>query len=125
MAKRTSEHLEEVVLAVLKETGGRSLSAYEIADAAPTRITPAQVYRTIERLAQRRCVKRIETLNAYVALSAQCAAVSVCTECEIVQPVSSQLIGPAVKDALAQTDFSPGRTVIEILGLCRHCREVT
>ncbi|MCB2050175.1 MAG: hypothetical protein KDE63_01985 [Novosphingobium sp.] len=123
MAKRKPEDLDKLVLTILRSTGGRSLSAYGIAEAAPVRITPVQVYRTLDRLAQRRCVQRIECLNAWAALPAQANAISVCTSCEIVRPLLSRSIEPAILEATGDAHFVPARTVVEVIGLCEHCQD--
>ncbi len=118
-------HVLEALLA-----NHRPLGAYEIIErlADPGRPAPITVYRALDFLRDNGLVHRIESRNAFVACVHNHA------DNDIVVFFNSEpcgAVGESPGGALAETlkassravGFAPKSPVIEIAGICAHCRE--
>lgn len=119
-AKRTSAELEAIVLSILRASP-RPLGAYVIARqsrslGAP--LAPNQVYRILDRLRGR--VRRVETLNAYCEAVDDDAALMSCRACGSTATLAIDLDDQLLR-ACDTIGFRPGRTIVEIVGLCAAC----
>ena len=119
-AKRTPAELETIVLSILRASP-RPLGAYVIARQSRSLgvpLAPNQVYRILDRL--RGNVRRIETLNAYCEVAGDSGAIMSCRACGRTATLAIEL-----DDRLSQVcgaiGFRPGRTIVEIVGLCAAC----
>lgn len=109
----------------------RPLGAYEIIEELATgaaRPAPITVYRALEFLMANGLVHRIESRNAYLACaqdhdSAALVAFLICERCGAVGEVPAAPIAESLKLAAAASGFTPKLSVVEITGLCAHCRE--
>jgi len=111
-------------------TSHRPLGAYEIIDrmrdgAAAT--PPITVYRTLEFLREQGLVHRIESRNAFIACicrhdAADPVVFLLCEQCGAVGEAGSAALTEAVKTAARAAGFVPKTPVIEIPGICAHCR---
>jgi Fur family zinc uptake transcriptional regulator len=119
------------VLAVLL-ADHQPLGAYEILDRlAPShrRPVPYMVYRALEFLCGNGFVHRIESRNAYLACMCPHAAGDriiflICDRCGTVGEASSPEVTSGIESTASAADFdsSPKSTVIEVSGICTHCR---
>ncbi len=113
------------------------LGAYEIierlapkdARSAQKRARPAPitVYRALEFLRQNGLVHRIESRNAFVACVHNHAAADlvvflICERCGAVGEASSTELAGTLKSAARAAGFTPKTPVLEITGVCTHCR---
>jgi Fur family zinc uptake transcriptional regulator len=118
-------HVLEALLASHKPLG-----AYEIIDriADPHRPAPITVYRALDFLRDNGLVHRIESRNAFVACvhnhgSGDLVVFLICERCGAVGEAPAASVADALKAASRAAGFAPKTPVIEITGVCSHCRE--
>ena len=108
------------------------LGAYEImervAPAGP-RPAPITVYRALEFLRENGFVHRIESRNAFIACvhtheASELVVFLICERCDAVGEASSAQVTSTLKSAARAAGFTPKSPVIEISGICAHCREL-
>ena len=118
------------VLEVLLESHN-PLGAYEIMDRAAangTRPAPITIYRALDFLRDNGLVHRIESRNAFVACvnnhaSGDLVVFLLCEHCGAVGEAPSAAVADQLKAAARAAGFTPKAPVIEISGVCAHCRE--
>ena len=118
------------VLEVLLESHN-PLGAYEIMDraaAAGTRPAPITIYRALDFLRDNGLVHRIESRNAFVACvnnhaSGDLVVFLLCERCGAVGEAPSAAVADQLKAAARAAGFTPKTPVIEITGVCAHCRK--
>jgi Fur family zinc uptake transcriptional regulator len=107
------------------------LGAYEIMERlspAGPRPAPITVYRALEFLRDNGLVHRIESRNAFVACVHTHAAGDlvvflICEHCGAVGEASSREVAATLTTAARAAGFTPKSPVIEISGVCTHCKE--
>ena len=117
-------HVLEALLASHKPLG-----AYEIIErlADRTRPAPITVYRALEFLRDNGLVHRIESRNAFVACVHNHAGGDpvvflICEHCGAVGEAAGGAAAEALKASCRAAGFAPKSPVIEIAGICSHCR---
>jgi Fur family zinc uptake transcriptional regulator len=108
----------------------RPLGAYEIMERlAPQgpRPAPITVYRALDFLRESGLIHRIESRNAFVACvhnhaSAEPVVFMICERCGTVGEAASMAIAATLSSAARAAGFTPKSPVIEISGICAHCR---
>src|SRR5215467_3908321 len=108
----------------------KPLGAYEIIDRlAPRGLRPAPItaYRALEFLRENGLVHRIESRNAFIACVHNHAAGAlvvflICERCGTVGEASSTEVTSTLTSAARAADFTPKSPVIEVSGICGHCR---
>ena len=118
------------VLEVLLESHN-PLGAYEIMDRAAAhgaRPAPITIYRALDFLRENGLVHRIESRNAFVACvnnhaSGDLVVFLLCERCGAVGEAPSAAVADQLKAAARAAGFTPKTPVIEISGVCAHCRE--
>jgi Fur family transcriptional regulator, zinc uptake regulator len=108
----------------------KPLGAYEIIDRlAPRGPRPAPItaYRALEFLRENGLVHRIESRNAFIACVHTHAAGDlvvflICERCGTVGEASSADVAATLTSAARAAGFTPKSPVIEISGICTHCR---
>jgi len=81
--RRSADEVDSFVLDVIERSKG-PVSAYSIVGSSKIldeALLPSQVYRSLNRLLERRRVQRIATLNAYVATCFRQSAHLLCSGC--------------------------------------------
>src|SRR6185437_1956496 len=109
----------------------KPLGAYEIierAATAGTRPAPITIYRALDFLRDNGLVHRIESRNAFVACVSNHATGDlvvflICEHCGAVGEASSAAVADQLKAAARSAGFTPKAPVIEISGVCAHCRQ--
>jgi Fur family transcriptional regulator, zinc uptake regulator len=114
----------------------RPLGAYEIIDRlAPKgregpgpRPAPITAYRALEFLRENGLVHRIESRNAFIACVHNHAARAlvvflICERCGAVGEASSDDVTATLTSAARAAGFTPRSPVIELTGICTHCRQ--
>src|SRR4029077_12106697 len=108
----------------------KPLGAYEIIDhlAGDTRPAPITVYRALDFLRDNGLVHRIESRNAFVACVHNHAGEDlvvflICERCGAVGEAPGGGAAEALKASSRAAGFSPKSPLIEIAGVCSHCRE--
>jgi Fur family zinc uptake transcriptional regulator len=109
----------------------RPLGAYEIIDRLAhrgTRPAPITAYRALEFLRENGFVHRIESRNAFIACvhshpAGELVVFLICEHCGAVGEASSADLAASLTSAAGAAGFAPKSPVIEITGVCSHCRE--
>lgn len=108
----------------------KPLGAYEIIErlAHRGRLAPITVYRALDFLRDHGLVHRIESRNAFVACVHHHAGGDpvvflICERCGTVGEATGGAVTDALKASCHAAGFVPKSPVIEIAGVCSHCRE--
>lgn len=109
----------------------KPLGAYEIIDRTAqdgARHAPITVYRALDFLMEQGFVHRIESRNAFMACghtheSGEMVVFLICEHCGAVGEAPSKAVADSLKAAARSAGFAPKAPVIEISGVCSHCRE--
>ena len=109
----------------------RPLGAYEVIDElakSMPRPAPITVYRALDFLRDNGLVHRIESRNAFVACVHNHAGEDlvvflICERCGAVGEAPGGAAAEALKASSRAAGFSPKSPLIEIAGICSHCRE--
>lgn len=108
----------------------KPIGAYEIMEqvaAGGARPAPIAIYRALDFLMANGFVHRIESRNAFLACAGRHVAGArvaflICERCGAVGEAPAAGIMKAVNAAAASVGFAPTMPVIEIAGICAHCR---
>ena len=106
------------------------LGAYELIDrlaARGARPAPITIYRALDFLREQGLVHRIESRNAFIACvhnhdSGDPVVFLICEKCGAVGEAASAAVADTIKTASRAAGFSPKTPVIEISGICAHCK---
>ncbi len=108
----------------------KPLGAYEIIEQLGDKVRPAPitVYRALDFLRENGLVHRIESRNAFVACVHNHSGDDpivflICERCGAVGEASGGGVAEALKSAARAAGFLPNSPLIEIAGVCSHCRE--
>ncbi len=107
----------------------RPLGAYEIIErlADKSRPAPITIYRALDFLRENGFVHRIESRNAFVACvhnhgSNDLVVFLICERCSAVGEAPGAAAAEALKASARAVGFSPKSPLVEIAGICSHCR---
>jgi Fur family zinc uptake transcriptional regulator len=109
----------------------KPLGAYEIIGVLATkdgRPAPITIYRALDFLRENELVHRIESRNAFVACIHNHATGApvvflICEKCGTVGEALSAAAAETLRSAAKSAGFTPKTPVIEIAGICAHCRK--
>lgn len=109
----------------------RPLGAYDIADRVSQpearRVAPISIYRALDFLVEHGFVHRLSTRNAFVACphehrAGDVVAFLICEACGGVDEDNAPTLQEAMAVVAQGHGFAAQRQVVEITGLCEHCR---
>lgn len=128
-AQRLTPMRRQVLEALLASHG--PLGAYEIVERLAQRDgrpAPITVYRALDFLRDNGLIHRIESRNAFVACRHNhggdgLVVFLICERCGAVGEAPGGGVAEALKASSRAAGFSPKSPLIEILGICSHCRE--
>ena len=108
----------------------RPLGAYEIIEQLAqhlARPAPITVYRALDFLIANALVHRIESRNAYLACAhnhdtSALVGFLICDHCGSVGEVATSSLAQSLDAAAHSEGFTPKLSVLEITGICAHCR---
>jgi Fur family transcriptional regulator, zinc uptake regulator len=108
------------------------LGAYELIDRLATRgarPAPITIYRALDFLREQGLAHRIESRNAFIACvhdhaSGDPVVFLICEKCGAVGEAASAAVADTIRTASRAAGFSPKTPVIEISGICAHCKAV-
>ncbi|MSO68188.1 MAG: transcriptional repressor [Pseudolabrys sp.] len=106
------------------------LGAYELIDRLAVRgarPAPITIYRALDFLREQGLVHRIESRNAFIACvhnheSGDPVVFLICEQCGAVGEVASAVVADTIRSASRAAGFTPKTPVIEIIGICAHCK---
>ncbi len=109
----------------------KPLGAYDIIERTAregARHAPITVYRALDFLMEQGLVHRIESRNAFVACghnhdSGEMVVFLICERCGAVGEAPSHAVAESLQAASRAAGFMPKAPVIEISGVCSHCRK--
>ena len=109
----------------------KPLGAYEIIEQVAVqgpRPAPITIYRALDFLTAQGLVHRIESRNAFLACINNHASDApvvflICEHCGAVGEAASGAVADSLNAAAKNAGFTPKSPVIEISGICAHCRE--
>jgi Fur family zinc uptake transcriptional regulator len=106
----------------------KPLGAYEIIERLAARPAPITIYRALDFLRENGLVHRIESRNAFVACvhnhsGDDLVVFLICERCGAVGEAPGGAVAEALKSSSRAAGFSPKSPLIEIAGICSHCRE--
>jgi Fur family zinc uptake transcriptional regulator len=121
--------IRRAVLRVLLSTH-QPLGAYELIDRLAEgdgRPAPITIYRALDFLRAQGLVHRIESRNAFVACVHNHAqgdpvVFMICEKCGAVGEAAGAAVAATIRSASRAAGFTPKTPVIEISGMCAHCR---
>ena len=126
-AQRLTPMRRQVLQALL--ASHKPLGAYEIMERLGRRARPAPitVYRALDFLRDNGLVHRIESLNAFVACvhphaDSDPVVFLICENCGTVGEAPGGAVAETLKSSCRAAGFAPKSPVIEIAGVCSHCR---
>src|SRR6201997_5341499 len=132
VCKERSQKLTPIRRQVLQAllASHRPLGAYEIIDALARempRPAPITIYRALDFLLANGLVHRIESRNAFIACinnhaSGSLVVFLICERCGAVGEAPATAVADALLVAASAASFVPKTPVIEITGVCAHCR---
>ena len=106
------------------------LGAYELIDRLSVRgarVAPITIYRALDFLRAQGLVHRIESRNSFIACvhnheSGDPVVFLICEKCGAVGEAASAAVADTIKSASRTAGFTPKTPVIEISGICAHCK---
>ena len=106
------------------------LGAYELIDRLAVRgarPAPITIYRALDFLREQGLVHRIESRNAFIACvhnheTGDPVVFLICEKCGAVGEAASAAVADTIKSASRAAGFTPKTPVIEISGVCAHCK---
>ncbi len=107
------------------------LGAYDLMDMLQassdrSRVAPPTVYRSLDFLMEYGLIHKVHSLNAYIGCSspsqAHSDALFICSDCGFTDEIHSNTIQQAINLSASQNRFAVKTQVLEVLGLCEHCR---
>src|SRR6185437_1618940 len=106
------------------------LGAYELIDRLAedgNRPAPITIYRALDFLREQGFVHRIESRNAFVACvhnhaSGDPVVFLICEKCGAVGEAAAAAVAETIRSASRAAGFTPKTPVIEISGICAHCK---
>ena len=109
----------------------KPLGAYEIIDAVAgsgPRPAPITIYRALDFLIANGLVHRIASRNAFLACghnhdSGALVTFLICESCGTVGEAPAAEVSRTLTQAAQGVGFTPKMSVVEITGLCAHCRD--
>ena len=109
--------------------GHKPRGAYDILDVLKTErrgAAPPTVYRALDFLLKHGLVHRIESMNSFVGCpdpdTLHGGQFLICRSCGLAAELNDSGVVNAIKKSAARAGFVVGRPIIEIAGLCPHCR---
>jgi Fur family transcriptional regulator, zinc uptake regulator len=127
-AQRLTPIRRQVLEALLESH--KPLGAYEIIDRLAEkngRTAPITVYRALDFLRDNGLVHRIESRNAFVACvhnheGGDPVVFLICERCGAVGEAPGGIVTQAIKTSARAAGFTPRSPLVEIVGVCSHCR---
>jgi Fur family transcriptional regulator, zinc uptake regulator len=108
------------------------LGAYDIVElmgrTSSKRLAPITIYRALEFLQDNGFVHRLETRNAFMACSHGHSATDlvvfmICEDCGGIDEADGGSVTKVLDQLVAGAGFVPHKRVVEMSGVCEHCRK--
>ncbi|HZC55631.1 MAG TPA: Fur family transcriptional regulator [Xanthobacteraceae bacterium] len=118
----------EIIEHLAQKNSAQQNSAQQTLAAQKTRPAPITIYRALDFLRENGLVHRIESRNAFVACAHNhgdndLVVFLICEKCGAVGEAPGGGAAEALKSSARAAGFAPKSPLIEIAGICSHCRE--
>ena len=108
----------------------KPLGAYDVIDRLATRgerLSPITIYRALDFLRHNGLAHRIESRNAFIACAhghgdGDPVVFLICEKCGAVGEAAGTAVADTIKTASRAAGYTPKTPVIEITGICSHCK---
>jgi Fur family zinc uptake transcriptional regulator len=108
----------------------KPLGAYDLIERLAKRgdkLSPITIYRALDFLRDNGLAHRIESRNAFIACAHEHGAGDpvvflICEKCGAVGEAAAAAVAETIKTASRTAGFTPKTPVIEITGICSHCK---
>ncbi|MET0026014.1 MAG: transcriptional repressor [Candidatus Thiodiazotropha sp.] len=107
----------------------KPLSAYDLLDRLRESVknpAPPTVYRALDFLMQQGLIHKLESIHAYVGCThpdhPHAGQFLICADCGEVEEVQDPRVTESLQAAGQAQGFRTHRPVVELLGVCAHCR---
>jgi Fur family transcriptional regulator, zinc uptake regulator len=119
--------LRDLVLSEIRAQGG-VVSAYALAGLLSAerrrRIAPNSVYRVLNDLIARDCVRRVEYLNGFIASpEVGGSMIAICNHCDRIFWLDDEAVNAQLRHVAESKGFKVTRLVIEVIGSCETCSQ--
>ena len=117
--------LRDLVLAEMRAHGG-VVSAYALADVLSARrqrrVAANSVYRVLNHLIERDCVRRVEHRNGFIVVP-DCGGttIAICNSCDRILWLDCAAANAKLRHVADSLGFKVSRLVIELNGACATC----
>jgi Fur family zinc uptake transcriptional regulator len=132
LCRQRHERLTPIRRSVLEAllASHQPLGAYDLIDRLAddgARPAPITVYRALDFLREQGFVHRIESRNAFIACvhnhaSNDPVVFLICETCGAVGEAAAAAVAETIRTASRAAGFTPKTPVIEISGICAHCK---
>ena len=117
--------LRDLVLSETRAQGG-VVSAYALAGLLSAkqqrRIAPNSVYRVLNDLIARDCVRRVEVRNGFIAApEGGGSAIAICNRCDSIFWFTGAAVNAQLRHVAESRGFKATRLVVELIGSCETC----
>lgn len=121
--RRSPAEIEAIIQAII-HAAGAPIGAYDIAKIATQQncnMSPAQVYRGLNRLTEMGCVERIASWNAFVANDGARRVHLLCENCKNHHWAEKHSVHAQLQTLCDQAGFKPISQHVELNGRCASC----
>lgn len=117
--------LRDLVLAEMRAQGG-VVSAYALADVLSAkrqrRVAANSVYRVLNHLIERDCVRRVEHRNGFIVVPDRGGTtIAICNRCDRILWLDCAAANAKLRHVADSLGFKVSRLVIELNGACATC----
>ena len=124
---RLTTRRREVLELILVAEG--PVTAYQLLEqlqATRKGAVPPMVYRALEFLLENELIHKVESLSAFVACKMadhhhDAAQFLICRQCGAVKEVEDEAVNRALDDVAHKMGFHPGKSLVELRGICSDC----
>lgn len=117
--------LRDLVLSEMRAQGG-VVSAYALAGLLSAkqrrRIAPNSIYRVLNDLIVRDCIRRVEYLNGFIAApEVGGSMIAICNRCDSIFWLDDWAVNTQLRHVAETRGFKAKRLIIEVIGTCETC----
>ncbi len=113
--------------------GHKPITAYELLDLlsldGKKRVAPPTIYRALDFLIEEGFVHRLESLNAFIGCSdpehLHQGHFLICTQCRTVKEINEKTLHDKIKDVANNEGYQLDHSMLEIMGKCVNCNQVS
>lgn len=124
VGRRRAFAADDLVEALLLSTD-RPLSTYDIRDRlgeAGERLSIPLIYRAVGRLVEAGKIRRVESINGYIASRIGYDAIAICARCSQVTPLDVGSMASQIRSLASHQHLTVQQVVLEVRVHCATCK---